>query len=179
MNKKNANYLLAVFNDEHKLKGAGKHLRDNRIKIHDIFTPFPVHGLDELLEIKRTRLPIVCFFAAITGSSVAFYFQYWVSKISWPINVGGKPFNSFMAFVPVAFEITILLGALITVAAFFFRNKLFPGKKGNLPHISCTDDKFVLAIECVDSSINIEEVSESLVEKGAIDIELKRGSQWE
>ena len=127
MNKYNTNYILGIFDDEHLLKSAGKSLVDNKIKIHDIFTPFPVHGLDGLLEIKRTRLPIVCFFAGVTGCSLAMYFQYWVSKVDWPIIVGGKPFNSFMAFIPVGFEITILLGALVTVAAFFFRNNLFPG----------------------------------------------------
>ena len=178
MNNEHVNYLLGVFDDEHKLIEAGKRLKDQNIKIFDIYTPFPVHGLDDLLEIKRSRLPYVTLFAGVLGCFAAFYFQYWVSSIDWPIIVGGKPHNSFMAFIPVAFEITVLFGALISVAAFFFRSKLCPTTKGNLPHIECTDDKFVLAVECINASINSEKLKSVLTESGAVEVEMKRGGQW-
>ena len=119
-------YLVGIFTDEHDMLHAAQDLRKSKIEIHDIYTPFPVHGLDEVLSIKRSRLPYVTAVAGSIGLTLALYFQYWVSAVDWPINVGGKPFNSFAAFVPIAFEITVLLGAFATVFAFLFRSKLIP-----------------------------------------------------
>ena len=123
-----SNYLLGIFQDEEQMKKAAGALREHNISIEDIYTPFPVHHLDEYLDIKRSRLPIVTFIAGGLGLLFSLYFQYWTSVHDWPINVGGKPMNSFIAFIPVSFEIMVLFGALITVAAFFWKGGLFPGK---------------------------------------------------
>ena len=122
-------YLVGIFSDEDQLVHTVYELRKRNVDIHDVFTPFPLHGLDDSLKIVRTRLPIITFLAGGTGLLLATWFQYWTSAVDWPINVGGKSYNSFPAFVPVAFEITVLLGALTTVFFFLFRSKLFPGKK--------------------------------------------------
>ena len=175
MSNLSKNFLLGCFEDEEHLVNASKELREKKIPIFDVYTPFPVHGLDDLLEIKRSRLPIICFFAALVGLGVAFWFQIWTSKVSWPLNVGGKPFNSFTAFIPVAFEITILFGALVTVAAFFFRSRLFPGKDVDLPDIRVTEDTFVLAVELESSAIDPELVSSIFNSNEAKEIKTKRG----
>lgn len=169
------NFLLGFFDDEEHLVNASKELNEKKIPIFDVYSPFPIHGLDDLLKIKRSRLPIVCFFAGLVGLGVAFWFQIWSSKVSWPLNVGGKPFNSFTAFIPVAFEITVLFGALITVAAFFFRSRLFPGKAGDIPDIKVTEDNFVLAVELESSAIDPELVTAIFTSNKVKEIKTKRG----
>lgn len=139
--------LVAVFDDEHDLIEASHKLRKADIKIHDFYTPFPVHGLDDLLDIKRTRLPMVTFVAGGIGLTLAMGFQIWTSAFDWPINVGGKPMLSIPAFAPVAFEIMVLLGALCTVAAFFFVAKLYPSKEVIPLHVRQLDDKFLAVIK--------------------------------
>lgn len=166
-------YLLGIFDDEHEMIEAAKDLRTKKIPIHDFYTPFPVHGLDPLLDIKRTRLPVVTFIAGAIGCIFALVFQYWVSVVDWPINVGGKSHNSFAAFVPVAFEITILFGAFITVFAFLFRNKLSPLLQNAIIHPGASQDKFIIALALNDSSIDVSSVTRSLEQFGASEVEIK------
>lgn len=140
--------VVAIFENEHDLINASKEIKNRNIKIQDFYTPFPVHGLDQLLDIKRTRLPIVTFIAATIGLTLAMVFQVWTSAVDWPINVGGKPMLSIPAFAPIAFEIMVLLGALTTVAAFFYRSNLFPSKvEEGIFDLRQLDDKFVAVYE--------------------------------
>ncbi|MGE3608315.1 MAG: DUF3341 domain-containing protein [Bacteriovoracaceae bacterium] len=166
-------YLLGVFDDEHDMVHAAQKLKNDRINIHDIYTPFPVHGLDGLLGIKRTRLPVITMIAGTIGCSLAIFFQYWVSVIDWPINVGGKAFNSFAAFIPVAFEITILFGAFITVFAFLIRNRLMPVYQNAILHSRACQDKFVIALELKDASIDVLTMSKTFKDFGASEVEMK------
>ena len=166
-------YLLGVFLDEHEMIHAARELKSRHVPIYDFYTPFPVHGLDQLLDIKRTRLPYVTFVAGAVGLAVALLFQYWVSVVDWPINVGGKAFNSFAAFIPVAFEVTILFGAFITVFAFLFRNRLSPMIHNVVMHPGASQDKFVIALELIDSSIDVHTIGQSLRENGAVEVEIK------
>lgn len=170
MNNVNDIKLLGIFDDEECLIKAANSLVEHKIEIYDFYTPFPVHGLDELLKIKRSRLPYVTFMAALFGCFIAFSFQIWTSKYSWPINVGGKPFNSFMAFIPVGFEITVLLGALVTVGAFFYRCGLFPGKSEDLLDSAITNNKFVLAVEHRTTAVNLDLVTKLMEEAGALEV---------
>jgi len=163
-------FLLGIFSDDAHLMAATKALKNYSIPIYDIYTPFPVHGLDDLMDIKRSHLPIVCFVGCVIGLLVACYFQIWTSAVSWPLNVGGKPFNSFVAFIPVAFEITVLLGAILTVVAFFYTCGFYPGKKSDQPHIGITDHSFVIAIECTNAAINTKLVKNIFDEFGAVEI---------
>ncbi len=166
-------YLLGVFHDEHDMIRAAQELRKSDISIFDIYTPFPVHGLDQYLEIKPTRLPVVTFIAGTAGLVLALLFQYWVSVIDWPINVGGKPFNSFAAFIPVAFEIMVLFGAFITVFAFLLRSKLVPMFSGSIMHTGATQDKFVIALEVKDVSFDAQLISKTLDSFGASEVSVR------
>lgn len=174
MNELEKSLLFGVFRDEEQMMSATKEFKDRNIPVYDVYTPFPVHGLDDLMGIKRSRLPIVCFVAGGVGLIIAIYFQIWTSAHSWPLNVGGKPFNSFVAFIPVAFEITVLMGALTTVAAFFFACKYYPGKKSDQPHSRVTSDSFVIAIECGSAAINTDLVRSVFRKYGVKEIS-KRG----
>lgn len=166
-------YLVGIFEDEHSMVHAAKELKKSNVLIHDIYTPYPVHGLDGILDITRSRLPYVTGIAGGIGLTIALSFQYWVSVVNWPINVGGKPFNSFVAFVPVAFEITVLLGAFITVFAFLFRSKLIPLLSKNIIHAGATQDKFVVAFALNDGSIDTNNISKTLTSLGASEVEIK------
>ncbi len=166
-------YLLGVFQDEHEMLHAAQEFKKSKVVIHDIYTTFPVHGLDEVLSITRSRLPYVAAIAGSIGLTVALYFQYWVSAINWPINVGGKPFNSFAAFIPVAFEITVLFGAFTTVFAFLFRSKLIPALNDKVFHPGATQDKFVIAFALNDASIDTHTISKTLTSLGACEVEIR------
>lgn len=145
--------IIAVFENEHELMTASKALKAVNTKIVDFYTPFPVHGLDDLLDIKRSRLPFVTFAAGTFGLCLAMTFQVWTSAVDWPINVGGKPMLSIPAFVPIAFEIMVLFGALTTVAAFFYRSNLFPTKEEEFIYdIRQLDDKFVAVYEADETA---------------------------
>lgn len=165
-------FIIGIFSDEHKLVKAAAQLKKMSVDIHDIYTPFPLHGLDNSLNIKGTNLPWVTFIAGGIGLIISMAFQVWSSAIDWPLNVGGKPLLSIPAFIPVAFEITVLLGALTTVAAFLFRAKLFPGKEIVLQDYGQTDDKFIIAIERTNASFAEAQFSETLRDLGATEIKL-------
>lgn len=161
-------YFLGVYDDENHLLRATNSLRKAGIPIFDIFTPYAVHGLDEAMGIKRSRLPYVCFLAGMLGLLLAIGFQTWVFTLDWPLNVGGKPFNAFPAFMPVAFELTVLIAGLSTVAAFFIKSRLYPGATPILLDLATTDNHFVLAIEKKDASLDVERVEKIMRLCGAI-----------
>lgn len=158
--------VVGFFKDPTALLKAAKKAKEAKFPSFDAFTPFPVHGLDEAQGLKRSPIPFVTFIFGITGTTLAFLFQYWTSAVDWPINVGGKPFNSWPAFVPVMFEVTILFGGLSTVAALFFFCRL-PNRKKPLIDPSVTRDRFALMI---DAPTTEEEARNFLQGVGARDI---------
>jgi hypothetical protein len=93
--------------------------------------------------------------------------------LDWPLDVGGKPDNSALAFVPVSFELTVLLGGLSTAGAFFLRARLFPGKRERLPARRVTDDRFALVLRRPESAFDIERAREVLEAFGAESIEVR------
>jgi hypothetical protein len=138
--------VIGFYDDPTSLISATAKVRDARYHRFDAFTPFPVHGLEAAQGLKRSPLPFVTFIAGLTGFSLAFLFQYWTSAVDWPLIIGGKPFNSWPAFVPIMFELTVLFAALSTVGAMFAFNGL-PNLKRKAFDPSLTRDKFALLIE--------------------------------
>ena len=114
--------VIGYFEDDHDLIHAMEQVREAKYQYFDAFTPYPVHGLDAAQGLKRSPLPFVTFAAGITGCTLGFLLQYWTSAVDWPINVGGKPMNSWPAFIPVTFECTVLFAGLATVGAMFLLN---------------------------------------------------------
>jgi hypothetical protein len=163
-------FIVGIFEDEEKLVEAATSLKNDNIKIFDIYTPFPVHGLDDILDISRSRLAMVTFGAGVFGLLLAISFQVWTSAFAWPINVGGKPMLSIPAFVPITFEITILLGALTTVVAFLYRSNLFPSKEVKLFDLKQTDDEFVIVLEGIYSTTEFENINLQLKKFGAKEV---------
>lgn len=145
---------VAAFESEQDLIRAVREARERGYAIQDVLTPYAVHGLDKAMGLRPSRLSWACLAFAVVGASVAMWLQYWTSTIDWPLNVGGKPFNSLPAFVPVAFELAVLFAGLGTVACLFVRCGLFPGKTATLSELRATDDRFVLLLEQSDAAFD-------------------------
>ena len=166
---KHRTLFTASFGDEHSVLEAARELRHAGMDIEDVHTPFPVHGMDEVMGLKRTRMPIVCAILAFSGAGLMGYFQWWVSTISWPLNIGGKPFAAMPGFVPVTFEGAVLLAALGTVAVLFIRCGLRPGSKRWQPKGTC-NDRFVIALRTLGDAFDPALARRICTEHGANDI---------
>ncbi len=143
--------IIASFAREEDILAATAEARKRGLRIVDVYTPYAVHGLDEAMGLGPSRLSWACFFFGLLGVVVAFVFQFWTMAIDWPLNVGGKPWNSLPAFVPVAFELMVLLGGLGLVFTFFLRCGLFPGKQPVAEFEGVTSNCFVLVIDEADT----------------------------
>ena len=141
-----ANILVATFPQVDDLLKAVRKARRELFRVYDVFAPFPIHGLDDAMGIRRTKLPWVTLFAGLTGLATALTLQFYTNVLDWPLDVGGKPDNSLLAFVPISFELTVLFAGLTTVGAFFLRAKLYPGKKVWLVNPGITDDVFAVVL---------------------------------
>jgi hypothetical protein len=146
----NKNLITVIFDDEKPLLQALKILQESNEKIIDVLTPFPVHGLDKALGMKRTSIPLIGFIFGALGGLLGFVFQAWVFTIDYPLVFGGKPFFSVPSFIPVTFECTILFAALSMVAAFLIRSKLKPEKEFDPIDERITDDRFVILVGSAD-----------------------------
>ncbi len=154
-----ARYLIGVFGDEHDLLEATREARGQGYKIVDAYTPFAVHGLDEAMGLRPSKLPWVCFGLGLAGAVAKLWYQIWTSATSWPVNVGGKPLSSVPAFVPVTFEIMVLFAGVGTVLAFFIVSRLRPRKKKpDVLYEGVTNDRFVLVLEETDAAFDVERV---------------------
>lgn len=168
------NFLVGVFdNEEVLLDGIGK-VRSNGLKIHDVFSPFPVHGIDDVLGLKKSRLPRAAFLFGLTGTSLALTMQIWMLGYDWPMIIGGKNFASLPPFIPVTFELTVLLAALGMVATFMIVSDLKPYKWPRQFDVRSTDDKHVMAIDlALNGGKSKEEISRILKDAGASEVNEK------
>lgn len=153
-----AQLYLGIFTNEDDVLNATRASKEAGYTIYDVYTPYAVHGLESAMGLKPSRLTYACLMFALAGLLLGVFAQFWIGAIDWPLNVGGKPFNSLPAYLPVIFELTVLMGGLGVVFTMLFRTKLFPGKKEWVPDIRVTDDHFVVALEQRDASFNIDTV---------------------
>ena len=167
-------YLLGVFDDEHKLLGAAEKLTSEHIKVDDVLTPFAIHGIEDALKMKDSKLDVVAFIFGCIGFLVAFLGMSFINTIDWPNNIGGKPYFALPAFVPISFEITVLFSAVGMVITFFVISKLWPGRKPVIFDKRSTDDKFVMAFDITNiEAANKTKISKLLKDNGAIEINEK------
>jgi hypothetical protein len=155
------NYIAISFEDEAPMLKAVRKLRENKETIIDVLSPFPVHGLDEALEMKRSRIPVVGFIFGALGAISAFGFQAWVFTVSYPLIIGGKPFFSVPTFIPITFEVTVLFSGLAMVGAFLIKSRLKPEIRFNSVDERITDDRFVILVNKKEAD-SLERVSSLL-----------------
>lgn len=156
------NNIFISFSDEVPLLEAVRILRDNKENIIDVLSPFPVHGLDDALSIKRSGIPVGGFIFGALGAILAFGFQAWVFTVSYPLIIGGKPFFSVPTFIPITFEVTVLFAGLSMVAALLIRSKLKPDIRFTPVDEEITDDKFVILVDTNDDGATLKRVTSLL-----------------
>lgn len=139
-------YILGVFDDEDSLVEAFEKIKSKGIRPVEVYSPYPVHEILEGMG-NKTRITHAAFFYGLFGAIGVLGFLYYAAVISWPLNYGGKPFNSFPSFIVVSIVATILIITLLTLLTFSARAKIFPGKKPEIIHDRATDDKFVMVLD--------------------------------
>jgi hypothetical protein len=148
---KNKSYITVIFDDEVPLLQAIPKIQEKDLSIQDVLTPFPVHGLDKALKMKRTRIPIAGFICGATGGLFGFLAQSWIFAVDYPLVFGGKPYLAVPSFIPVTFELTVLFTAVGVVSALFIRSRFIPRKKFEPVHDRITDDRFVILIDAAEN----------------------------
>lgn len=168
------NFLVGVFDDEDAVVSAVTTVRQSGVTIHEVFSPFPVHGLDEVLGYSRSRLPIAAFLFGMAGTAIALVMQIWMLGYDWPMIIGGKNFASLPPFIPVTFELTVLLSALGMVATFMIVSDLKPYKWPRQFDIRSTDDKHIMAIDlALNKGKSKAEITSILKTAGASEVNEK------
>src|SRR5215468_6092028 len=140
--------LVATFSDADAVCDAVRRLRARGVRIDDVYSPYPVHGLDRAMGLRPSRLPLVTLFGGAFGAAGALAMQFYMAVFDWPLNVGGKPPNSTLAFVPIAFELTVLCAGLMTAGAFLVRSRLVPNAGARRIAVRATEDTFTLVLQC-------------------------------
>ncbi|MDE0518635.1 MAG: DUF3341 domain-containing protein [Bdellovibrionales bacterium] len=158
--------LAGIWTEESAFLSAIKGLKQKGYKKIRAITPCPIHGLEELLEIKRSWIPWVTFVFGLLGCLFGLWFTWWTSAVDWPLIIGGKPFWSLPAFIPVIFECTILLGALSSVAALFYACGI-PSVDPPVLDKDLTSHKFALYFNLKDKKSSSEELEKELLALGA------------
>ena len=170
----NKNFVVGVFDNERVVMDAVTKVRSGGVKIHEVFSPFPVHGLDEVLGYKRSRLPIAAFLFGMTGTALALIMQSWMLGYDWPMIIGGKNFISIASFIPVTFELTVLLSALGMVGTFMLVSDLKPYRWPRQFDIRSTDDKHVMAIDIAENrKFSKDQIASMLKAAGASEVNEK------
>jgi hypothetical protein len=144
------NILFGLYDDEEKLLDAVKAANADHLDIDEVYTPFPVHGLDPLLGLEESRLHQAGFVFGSIGCLFGFGFMTWVFTRDWPIIFGGKPYWSVPAFIPITFELTVLFASVGMVLVFYTVCGLAPWAETRRLHDRITDDKFCIAFDATD-----------------------------
>jgi hypothetical protein len=171
-------FAVAAYDDEDVLFPAVSKVRKSGYKLHDIYTPFPVHGLDVAMGLKDTDLHIAGFIYGMCGTSTAVGFISWIYCSDWPQNYGGKPHFALPAWIPVTFELTVLFAAVGMVLTFCYLNQIMPGVKKHVFHPRQSDDLFVIALELNDK-VSEKEALDFLKSTGAKETNIQKAeSSW-
>jgi ActD protein len=165
--------VLAIYDNPDTLLVAAARVREHGYRNADAFTPYPVHGLSEALGIKKSWVPYVTLVMGLTGAALGLWFEIWTSAVDWPINVGGKPFVSLPAFIPITFESGVLIGGTMTLAALLVACGL-PNFRAPILDRSLTDDRFALFIPDAGPDWTEARTTEFLRSTGATDVRVIR-----
>ncbi|HEX9045885.1 MAG TPA: DUF3341 domain-containing protein [Verrucomicrobiae bacterium] len=150
--------LMAEFPGSQELLAAAQRAHDYGFRRMDAFTPFPVEGLNEALGLKKSWVPLIVLLAGIGGGLGGYFMEWYAMAVSYPINTGGRPLNSWPMYIPITFELTVLCGALAAIGAMFALNRL-PEPYHlvfNAPNFErASTDKFFLCIEARDPKFDL------------------------
>ena len=163
----------AIYNDDDVLLAAVHKTKAAHYHIEEIYTPFPVHGLDKAMGLAGTRLAICAFLFGVTGLTIYTFMLKFIMINDWPQDIGGKPSMAFYqnmpAFVPVMFEGTVFFAAHLMVITFYMRSKLWPFKQAENPDVRTTDDHFLMEVGVHG---NEEELVSFFKNTGAVEVKV-------
>ncbi len=169
----NNQVVHALYDDDDVLLDAVKAVKDANYHIEEVFTPFPVHGLDKAMGLAPTRLAITSFMYGVVGLVIATVMMKYMMIDDWAQNIGGKPSFTYIenspSFIPITFELTVFFAAHLMVITFYMRSKLWPFKEAENPDVRTTDDMFLMEIPAGD---DIEALKALLTKTGAVEINL-------
>jgi len=163
--------VMAEFENPTDLVDAARRVYSLGYRRINGYSPYPIEELSEAIGFTKTSLPLIVFIGGVIGALTGFFMQYWIEVIDYPINVGGKPYNSWPAFIPITFEMTVLFAAFSAVLGMLILNKLPQPYHPvfNLPNFAmATRDRFFLAVEANDPKFNHAEVVELLKSLNAV-----------
>ena len=163
---KRTDCVMGVFDDDHVFMEAIKSIRNKNYQVKDAFTPFPVHGLEKAMGLRSTRLGYVAFICGLLGGGFAFTVMTLMMHVDWPMNIGGKPTWPIPSFVPITFELTVLISALGMVTAYLLRNSMLPGFEPKIYHSRASQDRFVVLVQ---EDGHKEELKDLLKKYGAVE----------
>lgn len=165
--------IHALYDDDDILLKAVKDVREANHNIEEVYTPFPVHGLDKAMGLENTRIAIAAFIYGLIGLAFSVWMMNYMMIEDWPQNIGGKPSFSYMenmpAFVPIMFELTVFFSAHLMVITFYMRSKIGPFVEATNPDPRTTDDKFLMEVTV---SGDENELTNFLKETGAIETKI-------
>ena len=167
--------IYAMYDDDDVLKDGAKRLVGKGVHVADVYSPFPIHGIDPIIGVKHTRLGINAFLYGLTGTTLAIIAINYFMIQDWPMNIGGKPSFSMLenlpSFIPIIFEFTVLCAAHGMVITYYLRCWMMPGAAPKNPDPRTTDDKFLMIVETPeDNKSNLESL---LKDGGATEISFK------
>ncbi len=166
-------YLVGVFDDDDVLLHAVPQIRKEGVKIMEVYSPFPIHGLDVALGHPRTKIGIAAFLYGLTGCACALTLMIWTMGYDWPMIIGGKDPISIPNYIPITFELTVLFTAFGMVTTFLITNGLGPNRNNKFD-LRSTDNKFVMAIDLNKNSMTQEDISDILKKNGAEEVNVKQ-----
>ena len=166
-----------MYDDADKLLEAARELVGKGVHVNDVYSPFPIHGIDPIIGVKRTRLAIASFMYAMTGTSLALLGMWYFMISDWPMNIGGKPsfslFENIPAFIPVTFEFSVLCGAHGMAITYFLRNGTLPGMPASNPDPRTTDDKFVMEIKTSNNDLDAKKLEAAIKKTALLELSIK------
>lgn len=170
------NYLLGKFWNPDHVMDALKQLQGKGIPVQDVFSPFPIHGIEAHMDIKRTRLTVASFIYGVMGAMTALLLMGVVLGVIWPMNIGGKPSLAWPDFVPITFELTVLFAAHGMVLTFLIVARHWPGRKPRLFDERQTDDVFVVVMDPDQVAGHEDDIRDVFNATGAYEISQKEAS---
>tara|TARA_B100001250_G_C19778762_1_gene780846 strand:+ start:466 stop:996 length:531 start_codon:yes stop_codon:yes gene_type:complete len=169
--------IYGIYDDDDVILDAVKVIKDEGYQINEVYSPFPIHGLDKAMGLKHSRLAITSFIYGCIGASCALLMFWYMMVHDWPMNIGGKPNftlnENLPAFVPVLFEMTVFFASHLLVITFLIRCSLFPGSQSKSPDPRTTDDKFLMEIHVSEDDKKVKKIKDLIKKTGATEIKEK------
>ncbi len=160
--------IYAMYDDDDKLMDGAKKLVSKGVHVNEVFSPMPIHGIDDVIGVRHTRLGIAAFLYGLTGLMLATLAMKYFMIDDWRMNIGGKPSFSYLenlpAFIPITFEFTVLCAAHGMSITYLIRNKTLPGMPAENPDPRTTDDRFVMEIRTAENTKYSADELQSMVQ---------------